>query len=131
MQTHIQDIYAILKTDNTLKGYLGGTATDSKIYPSIADKFENFPCVTYTEITGSHRTVPANTQDINLQFTIFVRNDKQLLENIYTRINNLLNYYQDTNRLVYIKQTLSADQNETDRQMYQKAIRYQIWARDI
>lgn len=131
MQTHIKDIYTILKNDATLKGYLIGTTTDSKIYPAISDKFESFPCITYEVVVGYYRTKPTNTQDITLQLRIFTRNDKQLLENIYSRINNLLNYYQDTNRLVYLKQTLESDQNETDRQLYTKVLRYQVWSRDI
>lgn len=131
MQTHIQDIYTILANDNTLKGYLGATASDSKIYPAISDTFENFPCLVYEVITSMHRTVPFNIQDINLQFRIFTRADKTLIENIYTRLNNLLNYYQNTNRLVYIKQVTEADQNETDRLLYQKVVRYQLWTRDI
>lgn len=131
MQKQLQDIYTILKGSNTLKTYLGGTSTDSKIYPAIADKFENFPCLTYAVIDSSHRTVPHNIQDITLQFDIFVRNDRALIENIYTTVNNLLNYYQDTNRLVYVKQILERDSNETDRQLYRKTIRYQLWTRDI
>lgn len=130
MQTAIKKIYTLLKSDNTLKGYLSGTATDSKIYPALRDDYENFPCLIYSEVASSFRTVPKNVQDLTFQLQIFSKEDKQNIENIYTSINNLLNYYYDKGEIVYSKMTLAVDSNLTDRQLYAKTLRYQVWLKN-
>jgi hypothetical protein len=132
MQAQIKQIVGILEADSTLQTLLEGTATDKKIYPAISDKFENFPCVVYTDLGSVFRTVPRRAQDIPLQLSVSVKDNsepKQKLEDIHTRINALLNYYKDTTKsIVYMREDLALDNNETDRRLFSKVIRYQIWA---
>jgi hypothetical protein len=132
MQTQIKQIVGILEADATLQTLLGGTVDDKKIYPAIADQFESFPCITYQVVGSSFRTVPLTAQDITLQFSIYADDNsepKQKVEDIFTRLNALLNYYKDiTKPIVYIRNSLAIDQNETDRRLFVKIVRYQIWA---
>jgi hypothetical protein len=133
MQTAIKRILTILNGSTTLKTYLGATVSDPKIYPAISVTEQKFPCITYNVVDASFRFPPSTVQDITLQFDIFVSSPnnvlvgKQLMENIYTTVNGLLNYYRDSDPLiVWIIQTLEVDNNETDRNMWRKTLRYQI-----
>jgi hypothetical protein len=137
MQTATKKIYTILKDSTALATLLGGTATDTRIYPAIINADQKFPCITFEVVSESTRSVPRNVQDIILQLDIYVKSPvntligKQLVENIYTTVNGLLNYYQDTDPLiVYMVQSLAIDNNEIDRQMWRKTLRYQIWVKN-
>ena len=133
MQAAIKQVVAILQGDVSLQTLLAGTSSDKKIYPAIPDQFESFPCVTYDVITGGFRSVPMFEQDITLQLSIYTNakassGAKQVIENIYSRIISLVNYYNnDSNNIVYMKLVTEADMNDTDRQMYMKALRFQLW----
>lgn len=133
MQTAIKKVLSILNASTTLKNYLGATVSDPKIYPAITVDKQKFPCVVYEVVDSGFRFPPSTVQDITLQLDIFVSSPnntmegKQLTENIYTTINGLLNYYRDSDPLiVWIIQTLEVDNNETDRNMWRKTLRYQI-----
>lgn len=131
MQIQTKKIYAVLIAGNALQTLLGGTATDKKIYPSISDKFEAFPCITYEIIASSFRTVPIRVQDISMEFHIYSKVNKQQVEDIYTELDNLLNYYRNTVQdITYIRQSYESDLNDTDRQLFHKVVRYQIWGRN-
>ena len=133
MQAAIKQIIAIFQADATLQSLLAGTATDKKIYPAISDQFEAFPCIVYDVISGIYRSIPFGEQDIVLQFTIYTNSKtssgaKQVIEDVYSRIVALVNYYNnDANNIVYMRQAGEADQNDTDRQLFAKMVRFQIW----
>lgn len=127
MQTTIKKVLTILEADNTLDTLLSATVSDPKIYPAITNDFENFPCIAYQVIDAQFRGVPRNTQDTTIQFDIYSKTSKQNVEDIYTRLNDLLNYYQDTDPLVvYIVQSMETDNNPTDRSLWHKVVRYQM-----
>ncbi len=131
-----EKIYTILSGDATLQTLLGGTASDKKIYPSISDKFEAFPCITYSVIAGEFRSVPKYARDITIEFHIYAksypnRNSKSTVEDIFARMNTVLNYYSDTTPLIrYLRQSLEMDVPETDRQLFGKVVRYTAWTYD-
>lgn len=135
MQTVTKKIYSILASDSQLSTLLEATVGDTKIYPSISDQFEEFPCITYEVVDGTFRSKPANTQDMVIQLNVFCKDSatyqgKEKLENIFSRVNTLLNYYFDTDpTIVYVRQANEIDQNETDRLLFHKVLRYRIWSR--
>lgn len=122
-------IVTILQSDTTLQTLLS-SPSDKGIYPSIANqKFENFPCITYLEISGGFRTVPDNAEDLTLEFHIYSKTSPKHIEDIYSRLNILLNYYRttDTPLIRWCKQVMAMDMQETDRTLFHKVIRYQLW----
>lgn len=123
-----QAIVAILQNDATLQTLLGGSVSDKKVYPVLANQFENFPCIVYEEVDAPFRTVPKNVQDVLMQFRIYSKVDMEAVEDIYTRLNFLLNYYTDVvNPIVYMRQSLATDSSESDRQLFGKTVRFMIW----
>lgn len=128
MQTAIAKVLTILNADNSLKTLLGATAGNPKIYPALSPQFESFPCITYEEINGPFRSVPRGAQDTTLQLDFYSKTSKQNTEDVYTKVNELLNYYTDSDQLIqYIKQVMVTDVNDTDRKLWHKVARYQIW----
>lgn len=133
MQTAIKKILTILNGSSALKALIQATPSDPRILPAIPVDKQKFPCITYNVVEASFRYPPSTVQDITLEFNIFVSSPsnvlvgKQLIENIYSTMNSLLNYYRDSDPLiVWIIQTLEVDNNETDRNMWRKTLRYQI-----
>ena len=128
MQTTIKQVVAVLQGDSALQTLLGGTTTDKKVYPTIPNQFEAFPCLTYNVINAGFRSLPFGEEDITIQVNIISKTSKQNVEDIATRVNTLLNYYNnDFNNIVYMKKISEADDNDTTRLLFQKALRYQIW----
>lgn len=136
MQAALKQIVSILQSDATLQTYLGATSTDKKIYPEITDQFERFPCIVYYERGSSFRTRPTSAEDTTIQLSIFSREDtgnKALLENIATRVNELLNYYVQVStdpRIVYSILENKFDQNETDRRLFSKILIYRLYIKN-
>ena len=126
-------IIDVLESDATLQTLLSGTAANKKIYPEVPDKFEDFPCVTWSFIEGEYNTVPSNTEKSELQFNIYSKLNVKQVEDISERINALLNYYKEAQsgtRVIYMKRVLVTSANETDRAIFGKIVRYDIWTRD-
>ena len=131
MKTQQEAIYTILKNDSTLQTLLGSFSDDYKIYPMISEKFEMFPCITYKVINSGFRTYPTRVQDIDVEFHIYSKDSKGNVEDIFTRLVYLLNYYKTVNTLiVYIKQSFEMDVPETDRALHGKVCRFQIWSKN-
>lgn len=128
MQTTVKQVVAVLQNDSALQTLLSGTSTNKKIFPSIPNQFESLPCIVYSVIGAGFRSIPFGEEDITLQLNLLSKTSKQNIEDISTRVNTLLNYYNnDFNNIVYMKKVGEVDENETDRQLWQKALRYQIW----
>lgn len=130
-----QAIYTLLSTDSQLQTLLGGTVSDTKIYPMISDTFELFPCITYKNVSGGMRIYPPNVEDLVFEFSIYCKNvpggGQDKVEDIFTRLDNLLNYYGNQfNPVVYVLRTVDTDLNESDRQLFRKVVRYRIWAKN-
>lgn len=122
------NIYTTLKNDTTLATLLGATGSNNKIFPIIPDNFEDFPCLTYSIVDSNFRTTPKNTQDITIEFRVFGSN-KTVCEDIFERVNTLMNYLQDWNKsIIYVKQSAELDLPEEDRSLWSKVIRYSVWA---
>jgi len=132
MQTQTSIIYTKLSTDATMLSLLDGNSSDTHIYPFDANKFETFPCITYEEVGSPARVIPQNSEDMVLEFHIFSRTSRQNVEDIYTRLNNLLNYYYTSspNNIFWIRRTLATDLLESDRQLHHKVVRFHIWGRN-
>lgn len=131
MEVQLTKLYSILKNDATLASLLGGTATDSRIYPVLNKQLEVFPCITYLEIDEGFNTVPRRTLNIVVNLSIYSKTSKGFVESVANRVNELLNYYKDTDdTIIYIKQVGGgADLPEPDRQLYRKLLRFRIWGK--
>lgn len=131
MQTQLKKIYTLLASGSALKTLLNGSIYDTKIYHSLQNSFEKFPCVTYDIVSSNFRTVPIKSQDITLEINIYSKKDHQNVEDIFTEINLLMNYYKNTTQdIVYIRHSYETDLDETDRKLFRKVVRYQIWAKN-
>ena len=93
MQTQIKAIETILKSDATLRSLLEATVNQPRILPAISDTYEVFPVITYDIVDSSFRTSPHSAQDITVQFNIYSKSGRVQVENIFSRLNELLNYY--------------------------------------
>jgi hypothetical protein len=132
MTAQLVKLITILGGDATLQTLLGGSISDTRIYPAISDQSETFPCITYQETGGGFRTTPSNVQDITVDLIIYSKDNKDAVEAIFSRVNALLNYYKQVSsypRIVYAKLVYSADDNDTDRRLFAKVARYQIWSK--
>jgi len=130
MKTVQEDIYSVLTADATLDGLLGATSSNSKIFPIIPKNFESFPCLVYKIVDSISATVPNGSRIIVIELRVFAK-DKTICENIFARINALLNYRQNWNKnIVYIRHSGELDLPEEDRDLWSKIIRYQIWAKN-
>ena len=131
MKIQQEKIYTILSSDATLQGLLGAYTGDTKIYPMISEKFELFPCITYAIADSKFRTIPTKVQDIVIEFLIYSKDGKGSVEDIFTRLVYLLNYYQTVNTsIVYMKQIFEMDIPEKDRSLYVKVCRFNIWSKN-
>lgn len=136
MQAALIQLVSILEADNTLQGYLQGSAGDKKIYPALPDQEEQYPCIVYYEIGSSFRNVPKTAEDTTIQFSIFTREstgNKALIENIASRLNELLNYYKQVSaypRVVYSILENKFDKNEEDRRIFSKILIYKLYIKN-
>lgn len=120
---------SVLQADSTLQTLLGGTSPDKKIYPMLNNKFEAFPCITYEEISSPQNTVPANTQTTTIIIKTFAKNNKKQAEQINARVKTLFNYYHtQTPRLFWVRKSDEFDNNESDRLVFCKVLRYTVWS---
>jgi hypothetical protein len=129
-----EKIYSILSSDATLAALLGATASDSHIYPQIVNKLEVFPCITYEVVDEMTLNPPLNKQVIIMQFNIYTKetgngsNPRDKLESIYSKLYSVLNYIKGQNPIIYAIQRGGMYDDQTDRQLFSKAIRFEIWA---
>ena len=128
-----EGVYTVLSGDSQLKTLLGATTLNTKIYPIIPDNFEAFPAIAYSVVGGSFRTAPHGSEDMDLEFHIYADNTsnqgKAQCENIFTRLNYLMNYLQDWSKTItYIKLGSEIDLPEKDRKLWGKVVRYQVWS---
>ncbi len=130
MQTQTNLLYTYISTDSTLLGLLGGSSGDTHIYPASSNQFETFPCITYEEVVSETLNIPHNGEMTTVEFHIFARTSRVDLENIYTRLNNLLNYYYSTTNIFWVRKIMGMNMAETDRQLFHKVTRYKIWGRN-
>lgn len=128
MQEISKQIVTVLQNDSQLQTLLGG-GIDKRIYPALDNSVAKYPCITYSEIDGMENTVPHNTQQSTFQISIFTKTSKSNLESINARVKTLLKYYSsDSPKILWVRKSVEQDQNETDRQMFSKILRYIIWS---
>lgn len=136
MEYHIEKFVSILSNDSALQTLLAGSAANKKIYPVLPDRFESYPCIIYEQISGGFNTVPRNTGSEFFDFKIFVKTDtapRALVEDIVTRVNDLLNYYVEVSsseRIIYSKQINNSDINDADTRIFGKVLRFEIFFRN-
>lgn len=132
MIEHIEAIVSVLKADATLTDLLDGTATDSRIIPADSFQQERFPCLLYRQVGGGFNTVPRDTAEMDIEFGIFSITSKMNVEDIYKRLNELLNYIVSENPIIiYGIETMSRDANATDRKLFGKIIKFKFYIRKI
>ncbi len=130
-----EKIYSYLAADTTLQSLLGADSQDSRIYPDVVNQFEKFPCVTYSLVSSSENTVPANTQDSLLDFRVFTDNSAAAIKSsnlaILERLKTLLKYYgADTPiRIWWSVKVLETEEPSDDRNLYVTLVRYRIWTK--
>lgn len=130
MSTWRSKVVTILENDSALQGLLSGSASDKRIYPTVPDQPERFPCVVHEMVDSSYRTVPSDVEDVILQLSIYTKDSPYSLEAISERLDELLNYYEEiaaAPRIVYMIRTASIDESLTDRRLFARALRYNIW----
>lgn len=130
MKVQLVKLYSLISADVTIRSLLGSTSEDSGIYPVLNKQLERFPSITYLENDEGFNTVPKNTLNIVVDFNIYSKTSKAHVENIATRLNEVLNYYKDTDAtIIYVKQVSGADLPEPDRQLYRKLVSFRVWGR--
>ena len=125
----VQQIVSIFSSDSQLQTLLGGTAGDRRIKPQVPGSPEETPVIVHDVVGSSRRTVPINVDDTTLQLRIYAV-DIMAAENIFTRMDFLLNYYKKTNspKIQWMVREVKTNEPETDRSMQVIVTRYRIWS---
>lgn len=128
-----QKFISILTADATLltlvpkKNILTGPAD------IIQEKEANLlePSIILSQVSEAVRTVPSNTRDTQVQLDILSRNSQMELENIYERVNELLNYVsgnQSTAHIFWQRLGGAVDLFETDRRVWRRSLTFTVWS---
>lgn len=124
-----EKIRSLLSSDSTLQTLLGGTATTKKVYPSLPNQDESFPCITYENTGSRENTTPASTQQTDYDIHIYTKTSYDELSQITERVKTLLKYYHSASpRIFHIVKTNEVNQNEDDRQLFTKVIQFTVWS---
>lgn len=128
MIAELETIYTYLESDATLQGLLGGSVNNSRIYPAQPDTIEEFPCIVWQIVDQEITTYPINGENLQIQYSIFSKENYTEVETIHERLDVLLRYYTDTtNKIRWCKLLTASQLFENDRRIFSKACRYQFW----
>lgn len=128
-----QKFISILTNDATLtalvpkKNILTGPAD------IVQEKSANLlePSIILSQVSEAVRTVPSNTRDTQVQLDILSRNSQMEMENIYERVNLLLNYVsgdQSTAHIFWQRLGGAVDLFETDRRIWRRSLTFTVWS---
>lgn len=118
--------------DSTIAGYVG-----KNIYPAGIDIApEKFPCITFFEVGTTITAVPRGMNIGILQVDIWSKNGEIEVENIETRISQLMNFRdssQDTftGTLWWCRKNSVRENFEQDRKLWNKSVDYRFWASNV
>ena len=118
-----------LKNDATIQGYVV-----DRVYAAGIDIIpEILPAITVQDVSESIRTVPLGKKDIIIQVDIWSITNQLEVDNIYERIQTLINFRQladdGTNQVYWMREDSMVDLPESERRIWHKAIRYRTWAK--
>jgi hypothetical protein len=114
--------------DTTIQSYVG-----KNVYPAGIDIApEKMPCITFFEVGTTILSVPRGMNIGLLQVDIWSRKGEIEVENIETRISQLLNYRdssQDTfdGTLWWCRKQSVREEMTEDRKLFRKSIDYKFW----
>jgi len=129
-------IISTLTNDATLQTLMGSVGnTNMMIYPVEADvQPEQFPSITYQDISNIALSVPRGMHIATIQFDIWSISNLYEAEQIYERLDQLFNYKDSTTQTItgklwWIKETASRDLHTTtpNRRIWRKQVDYKYW----
>lgn len=129
MKTVLEDFFSTLKSDTTLKNLLGGTTTNSKIFPIIPKNYEAFPCLTYQVWDEDSQSIPIGSGELVIEYRAYGK-DKTVCENIIERVKELLQYRQNWDKnIVWSRYSGGLDLPEEDRNLWSRIMRVRVWVK--
>ena len=134
-----QWIVNILTSDSQLVSLLSAAGLNGKnniLFGNVDVPVETqqdliYPQVNIHLVSESVRTVPLGAMDIRLQIDIFSRNDQIEVENIYSRILQLLNFTDTsygTTKLFWCRLSEATDMYETSARIWHRSFDFTFWA---
>lgn len=132
MLSIFQSTIDTLKNDATIQSFVA-----QRVYPEgvdIAPESTLFPLITVHHISENTYTNPRNEKVISMQISMWSRLSEVEVEQIADRVETLLNYQQfqtgyGTTIQRWQRQDSGADQYESDRRIWHKALTFKTWAK--
>jgi hypothetical protein len=125
-------IISLLKADSSLTTIV--SASNMFVGPTdiVEEKMSELymPQINVQQIGETSRTVPSGVRDTILQLDVWSMNSQLEVENISEIIIPLLNYEitdESTSHIYWLRMSGNADQYETDRRIWHRAIRFNVW----
>jgi hypothetical protein len=125
-------IISLLKADASLTAIV--KATNMFVGPTdiVEEKLSELymPQINIQQVGETSRTVPSGVRDTILQLDIWTMNSQLEIENISEIIIPLLNYEiadESTSHIYWLRMSGSADQYESDRRIWHRSIRFNVW----
>ena len=133
----LQKEISILTADSTLAGLMNTTTPNSRIFTGPVDVVKEtqgslgFPLLTLIGTSESFRTVPQGARDSRIQIDIWSRNSELEVENIYERVQTLLNFQSGdtgTSHVFWQRSGGSSSEYETDVRLWRWSTDFVIWS---
>lgn len=127
----VEYIVNVLTNDSIIQGFVG-----TRIFPSGVDITpevkENFPMITFFEVSEITRTVPLGVRESIYQIDIWSISSLLETDQIAERILTILNFTHfntgfGTRVMRWARQDAGLDMIEGDRRMWHKVLRFRSW----
>ena|SRR5260221_506443 len=128
-------IVNVLMADSVLQTYLKDQNGNMNIFPQDVDlQPEQFPCIIFMDSGLSVMSRPQGMHVGGFQLDILSTLDDLQVEQIYTRVAQLLNFKDSTTQTIpnngilwWMREQNTRDFHETGRRLWRKAIVLKIW----
>ena len=133
----IQKELALLTIDSTLATLMNTTTPNKRIFTGAVDIVKEtqstlgFPLLNIIAISESFRTVPEGARDSRIQIDIWSRNSELEVENIYERIQTLLNFKSgdiNSSHVFWQRSSGMSSDYENDVRLWHYSTDFTIWS---
>jgi hypothetical protein len=120
--------------DATLSALLAGPNGLINVFPMDIDiQPEQFPCITYADISMTVLSVPRGMHIGTIQLDIYSKQNAKEAEDIYTRLGEIFNFkdsFTETfnGTLWWFREERVTDLHQPNRRLWHKSIDFKVWA---
>ncbi len=128
---------ALITSDSTLATFMNTSTPNRKIFTGPVDIVKEmqgtlgFPLMNLIAISESFRTIPQGARDSRIQIDIWSRNSELEVQNIYERIQTLLNFQSgdiNTSHVFWQRSSGMSSDYETDVRLWHWSCDFVVWS---